>query len=228
MTSELILFDIDGTLIRGSGPYHRIGLINAIRKVTSRETSIEGIPFHGMLDGDIIQQMLERAGAGRKEIARAQSEIFRWAQESYPDVCPPLHHCVCPGVRATLRLIERQGIPMGLVSGNVSRVGWTKVARAGLRQAFRFGAFADMGKTRVELAGLAARTAIRAGLIHKNSRVTLIGDAPSDVQAAKANGFRSIAVATGMSTADALRALEPDLVLSDLSRAEDRMQLIEG
>jgi phosphoglycolate phosphatase-like HAD superfamily hydrolase len=44
----------------------------------------------------------------------------------------------------------------------------------------------------------------------------LIGDHPNDVRAAKANGIRVLAVATGLASIEELRSHEPDLALPDL------------
>src|ERR1017187_2890385 len=46
----LVLFDIDGTLVRRAGPHHRQALIDAVRRVTGLETTTDRIPVHGMLD----------------------------------------------------------------------------------------------------------------------------------------------------------------------------------
>jgi len=54
----LVLFDIDGTLLRRAGPHHRQALIEAVRRATGVETTIEGVPVSGMLDRDIVTQML--------------------------------------------------------------------------------------------------------------------------------------------------------------------------
>ena len=35
----LILFDIDGTLLRRSGPHHRDALVEAVRRVSGLETT---------------------------------------------------------------------------------------------------------------------------------------------------------------------------------------------
>jgi phosphoglycolate phosphatase-like HAD superfamily hydrolase len=40
------------------------------------------------------------------------------------------------------------------------------------------------------------------------------------VQAAKANGFQSVAVATGMSSVEELASVSPDLLLGDLTQAD--------
>jgi len=63
----VVLFDIDGTLLRRSGPHHREALVEAVRRVTGLDTSTDGIPVQGMLDRDILAQMLRAAGASRAQ-----------------------------------------------------------------------------------------------------------------------------------------------------------------
>jgi beta-phosphoglucomutase-like phosphatase (HAD superfamily) len=58
----LVLFDIDGTLIRRAGPHHREALVAAIRCTVGVETTTEGVPVAGMLDRDILATMMRRAG----------------------------------------------------------------------------------------------------------------------------------------------------------------------
>lgn len=211
-----VLFDIDGTLIRKAGPHHRDALIVAVRRVTGMETSLENIPVQGMLDPDIVHAMLREAGVTGREIRKAMPEILKRAQTIYLRTCPNLQSKVCPGVRPLLRRIQRRGIPIALVTGNLTRIAWRKMEHAGLREFFRFGAFAEMAKTRAELARMAIREARRKGLIDRSTQISLIGDHPNDIQAAKLNNVRSIAVSTGIATVEELQACSPDLLLADL------------
>jgi phosphoglycolate phosphatase-like HAD superfamily hydrolase len=73
-----------------------------------------------------------------------------------------------------------------------------------------------MAKTRAGLAKIAIREARRRGWIARGTPIALIGDAPADVLAAQANGIRSIAVATGLTGEEELRAHHPDVLLKDL------------
>ena len=66
----LVLFDIDGTLVRRAGPHHREALVEAVRKVTGLDTTTENIPVHGMLDSDILARMMRDAGAPEELILR--------------------------------------------------------------------------------------------------------------------------------------------------------------
>jgi phosphoglycolate phosphatase len=222
----LALFDIDGTLIRRAGPHHREALVEAIRCATGLATSTDGIPLFGMLDPDIIRQMLLRAGATPRSVRAALPEIMERAQGIYARTCPALERKTCPGVRRLLERFERQGIVMELVTGNLVRIGWKKVERAGLKRYFRFGAFAGMARDRAGLARIAIRHARAQGWIGRGAPVSLIGDAPADILAARASGARSIAVATGLVAREGLAVHSPDVLLDDLRGLSPEMLLL--
>ncbi|MFN0105279.1 MAG: HAD family hydrolase [Bryobacteraceae bacterium] len=212
----LLLFDIDGTLMRKSGPHHRQVLVDAVKLVTGLETTTEQIPVQGMLDRDILAWMLRDAGAAARLIKTAMPEIVQRAQALYAERCPDLRRKVCPGVRALLQKITRRQLKTGLVTGNLSAIGWTKVERAGIKRHFAFGAFAEQGKNRAALAARAIAYARRNKWITRQSRIVLFGDHENDILAAKANGIRSVAIATGLSQLSALAQLQPDFLLPDL------------
>jgi phosphoglycolate phosphatase-like HAD superfamily hydrolase len=124
-----------------------------------------------------------------------------------------------------LERLTRRGVLLGLVTGNLTRIGWRKLERAGLRGHFRFGAFGEMAKNRAGLAKIAIREARGRGWISDEAPVSLIGDAPADILAAQANGIRSIAVATGLTPAQELLSHHPDTLLKDLR--ELRLRMVE-
>ena len=132
------------------------------------------------------------------------------AEDYYLTACPDLRFAVCPGVPPLLERLQGEGVPMALVTGNFTRIGWHKLAQAGLGGYFAFGAFAEMAPTRAGLAAIAARE------LGSPERVYLVGDAPSDIEAARANGFVSVAVHTGISSREELAALNPDYLLPSL------------
>src|SRR5437016_7989119 len=101
-TNALILFDIDGTLIRRAGPHHRQALVDAIRGTTGVETTTEGVPVAGMLDHDIIRTMMLRAGMTAGQIRRGIPQMLRRAQFLDARSCPDLEKKVCPGGRQLL------------------------------------------------------------------------------------------------------------------------------
>lgn len=214
--SPLVLFDIDGTLLRRAGPAHRESLERAVWRVARVKTTTDGIPVAGMLDRDILRRMMAAAGMKPAEIRAAMPEVIETAMRIYPRRCPDLTTKVCPGVRGFLRGLDRRGAVCGLVTGNLSRIGWTKMRRAGIDSHFRFGAFAEHGRTRAELARIAIRHARKQGWIGHTSPVALVGDHPNDVAAAKANSILSVAVGTGVVSWEELTGSGPDLAVADL------------
>jgi phosphoglycolate phosphatase-like HAD superfamily hydrolase len=216
MPPAVVLFDIDGTLIRRAGPHHRRALEQAVREVAGVVSTTDGIPVQGMLDRDILGVMMARAGVDARDILRHMPALVVRAQEIYRPEAPDLHRNVCPGVRVALRRMVQARIPLGLVTGNLTAIGWRKMERAGLLRYFRFGAFAEQAETRAGLVEIALRSARRAGWVRSGTPVSLVGDHPNDVRAAKLNGIRSIAVASGLTRRRELAAHDPDVLLPDL------------
>jgi len=225
MYRALVLFDIDGTLVRRAGPHHRESLVYAVRRVTGLETTTQGIPVQGMLDPDILRVMMRVAGVRAGEVRAAMPELLRAAERYYLRVCPPLHGKHCPAVVPVLERLLRHGAQLALVTGNLTRIGWRKLERAGLRHYFAFGAFGEMARNREGLARLAIREARRRGWIAPDTPISLVGDAPQDILAARANGIRAISVKTGITPPAELEAQRPDILLGSLR--EFRLRMVE-
>lgn len=180
------------------------------------ETNTDGIPVHGMLDQDILTRMLQREGVKKRDIAAALPAIHDYAERYYVRNCPDIRSKTCPGVRSLLHRLTRKKANLALVTGNLTKIGWKKLERAGLKHYFHHGAFSEMASTRAGLAKIAIAEARKQGRIDRKAPIALIGDAPSDILAAKANGVRSISVATGISSRDELSIYQPDVLIDDL------------
>jgi len=223
-STALVLFDIDGTLMRGAGSHHKQALIEGIRRVTGVDTHLDGVPTSGTLDRDLITIMLRVAGYGERRIRASLRQIMSETQNCYVDRCQiDLSPFVCTGVREFISEVSERGAVLGLVTGNLSQIGWRKVELAGLRSYFSLGAFAEDGRTRARLARVARHRAVRARLVTKDCPVTLIGDHANDVEAAQTNGFQSVAVATGVMPLEELRTLRPDFLVRDLRELDPQI-----
>jgi len=220
---SLILFDIDGTLLRGAGPHHKDALVEGVRRVTGLSTTFEGIDTAGQLDRDLIVTLLRAGGVNEQEIPPVLAEILTACRQCYGANCAPdLSGFVCKGAREALIEFRARGAVLALVAGNLSEIGWRKMELAGLRHFFSLGTFSEDGATRAELARMAAFRAREQDLVSSDCRVSLIGDHAKDIQAARANGFQSVAVASGAMTAAALARFAPDILLNDLSELDFR------
>lgn len=224
VAESLVLFDIDGTLMRGAGQHHKQALIDGIRHVTGVETHLDGVPTSGMLDRDLIALMLRAAGASKNRIRSSLRQIMDECQQRYIANCQiDLCAFVCTGVPEFIAEVIRRGAVLGLVTGNLSQIGWKKVELAGLRDYFSVGAFAEDGRTRARLAKVAAARAVTQRLVKKKSRVTLIGDHWNDIEAAKANGFQSVGVATGLMPIEELGKPQPDFLVRNLTELDPQI-----
>jgi phosphoglycolate phosphatase-like HAD superfamily hydrolase len=133
---------------------------------------------------------------------------------------------VLPGVRELLdALAARDDVSMGLLTGNIAPAARIKLAYFGLWDYFAWGAFGDVHCDRNALFDLALEAARRHdGTKVERDRVFVIGDTPHDVACARGGGAVAIAVATGFSSADELRAAGADVVFDDLSDTASVMQ----
>ncbi len=193
---------------------HKDALVEGIQKVTGRSTKLEGLATAGALDRDLIAAMLRAAGESERRIRSVLTEVMRECEQSYVAKCAAdLSPFLCRDVHQTLEELKSRGAVLGLVTGNLSAIGWRKVELAGLRPYFSVGAFAEDGRTRARLAQVAAQRARRTGLVDHSSRISLIGDHANDVAAAKANGFQSIAVASGVLSREELAEAQPDILV---------------
>lgn len=203
--------------MRRTGPWHLKALVEGVRQITGSETTTEGIPVHGMLDPAILAIMLRRIECPEAQIAALIPRINMIAEEVYLATVPDLRDKTCPGVPELLAALAARGVPMVLVTGNLTRIGWRKLEQAGIHHHFRYGAFGEMAPTRGQLATLAIARARQEKLIGENCRISLIGDTPQDVQAARDNGIRAIGVRTGITPPGDLEHAAPDLLLDDLT-----------
>ncbi len=211
----LVLFDIDGTLLRRSGPAHRQALERAAGRVAGVAVSIDGIPVAGMLDRDILLEMLRRAGVGRSRARALLDEIGRAAQNIYARICPDLRRKVCPGVRPRCAAWSAGACRAAWSTGNLERIAWTKMRRAGLEGYFALGPF-PATRRRAPRSSAWPPRAPAAPAFCRGARVVYIGDHPNDVRAAREAGARIVAVGTGVVSGDALLGEKPDLYVPDL------------
>jgi phosphoglycolate phosphatase len=207
-SAECYLFDIDGTLLNSRDAIHYHAFHHAIRDLCGLDGRIDGVPVHGNTDPGILRAVLRRAGMEERKIAsslpriieRMCSEVERNRQELAPELCPAI-----PDLLAYLR---KRGKLLGAASGNLETVGWAKLEKAGLRQMFAFGAFSWPRETRGEI--FSHGVDLARGRLSPAAAVFVVGDTPSDIEAAHSIGIPVIALATGVYSFDELLACGPD------------------
>jgi phosphoglycolate phosphatase-like HAD superfamily hydrolase len=105
---------------------------------------------------------------------------------------------------------------IGLQTGNLEPAAWAKLRQGGLSEYFSFGGFGSDSPERDVLVQIAIARGRSLTDIDGNA-VFVVGDAPGDILAGRHNRARTVAVGTGLTGLEALRPLQPDYLLPDLS-----------
>ena len=220
MTRGLVLFDIDGTLLRAGDREHARAFVEALTEIFGRPIALDGVPLAGMLDSEIARLALERAGVAADEVEARLPLVMHEMGARYVNrvaVGDRTSWVLAGAVESALALADA-GFALGVLTGNARMVARAKLAAAGLDALFPVGAYGDQARTRGELVRLACDEAKRVyQMTFSSDRVVLIGDTPRDIAAARAAGSKVLAVATGRYTVRELDEAGADAVLPDLS-----------
>ncbi|MGD9689363.1 MAG: HAD family hydrolase [Phycisphaerales bacterium] len=223
MSAELVLFDIDGTILRSEGA-GIAAMVDAGRSLFGPRLSAEGIPIAGRLDPLIMAEILARAGV---EVTREHLGAFRAAYTRELERRLGLAETrvrIMPGVHALIAaLADHAPASLGLLTGNFEETGCMKLRAGGVDPApFIFNAWGDDSPssppTRNDLPRMSMnRYQDARGRSLDPARVVVIGDTPHDVACARAHGCRSLGVGTGAFAPEALAAAGATLAVPDLS-----------
>lgn len=216
---RLLLFDVDGTLVDVGGA-GRAALRGALEEVFGEAGPLERVDFHGRTDPSIVREVLRALGREDPWIDGRLADVWSpyLARLEEELVARDGRVRTCAGVPELLaELARREGVTLGLVTGNVEGGARRKLAAAGVDAPFSVGAFGSDAEARDDLPPVALRRAERLGLRFRAREVWVLGDTPDDVRCGRASGLRTLAVATGRHGVDELAAHGPDRVLGDLS-----------
>lgn len=211
-SADAYLFDIDGTLLNTRDAIHYFAFRNALKEIYGLDATIDGVPVHGNTDIGILRAVCRLQGITDADFDRQLPRINQMMSEEVVQRQSEIRADLCPSIVALLQRLHDSGKLIGVVTGNFEAIGWAKLSATGLRKFFHFGSFSDQTERRTEI--------FRNGLAEVRRRIGsraisyVIGDTPSDIEAAKEVGVPIIAVATGIFNREALQALGPDVCLS--------------
>ncbi len=210
---QLILFDIDGTLIQISG-LGRAMLGHALAVVYGTSGPIERYAFAGKTDRRMARELAASGGVSAEAFLDGLPALYREMAAEGERLFLPGTLAPCPGVVPLLaELAGRSDVTLGLLTGNIQATARLKLRAAGIDPAlFVAGAYGADSDDRNDLLPIALRRA-GAPTGHRFDRhnTTVIGDTVADIACAQAGGARSVAVGTGSGSAGALQACQPDI-----------------
>ena len=220
MTTRLVLFDIDGTLLWTDGAGRR-AIHRALIEVFGA-TGPADHRFDGKTDPQIVRELMRDVGHDDAHIdARLQGLFIRYVQCLREELRDPAHPSKpLPGVTDLLDALSRRSdVTLGLLTGNLVDGARAKLEAVGIDpDIFVVGAYGSDHELRPELPAIAQRRArARLGVDIAGSDIVVIGDTPADLQCGRDIGVRAIGVATGRYTTDDLAAQGAVAVFADLS-----------
>ena len=216
MRTTVVLWDIDGTLIR-SGGAGKTAMESALRSAFGVRDIYDTVAYSGRTDVAIARDLL----AAHDRPTTEDSQLL--LRETYLRELP-VHLAastgeVLPGIPELLnRLHGRSDVVQGLLTGNVRDGARIKLGHFGLWDYFAIGGFGDRYTDRADV----AREALASAEAHSGKKldpgdIWVVGDTPHDVSCGRAIGANVLAVATGWHSLAELEACGADATLADLS-----------
>ena len=216
---KVLLFDIDGTLIRAGGA-GRLALNAACEALYGKKEACSELTLAGHTDLWNFRQAFIHAKGRRPSAA----ELDR-LHEKYLELLPSFVKAAIKkktyelpsGIKPLVRRLSKdKRVLLGLGTGNMERGARIKLEPSGFNAYFLFGGYGSDAFHRPTLLKKAVRRAeTLAEKRFDGHDVFVIGDTPLDVAAGKKAGFKTIAVATGYADWDALVASKPDHLARD-------------
>jgi phosphoglycolate phosphatase len=225
---KLLLFDIDGTLIRSNGA-GRLTLAYALEKLFGTVGPLENYNMSGKTDPRIITDLLTAVGVSPKEIKNQLPAIYELMAEHGQKIFQDKEIMACVGVPELLaQLTQREDVLLGLLTGNSQLTAPLKLTAAGIDPLqFRVGAYGSDAMDRNELPSIGmSRASQLTGELFNGNNTVIIGDTPADILCARAGKATAVAVASGWHAAATLADYRPDHLFENLGETEAVLQAL--
>src|SRR5579864_4698158 len=220
---SIVLWDIDGTLVRGKGGRVSVNAFTrALRQVSHLQEQLT-YPENaaGMTDRGIALQALAAASVDETQAQAILNELsVAYLVEMEADKHKLLADLlVLPGVPQALQALHSRGVTQSLLTGNLKPIAELKLGLVDLAEYldFEIGAFgSDHHDRNCLVPYVRERVAQKFGQAPRPGEIVVVGDTPRDIACARAGDARVIAVCTGNSSREELLEHKPDALLEDL------------
>lgn len=225
---RLILFDIDGTLMRTQNGY--LPFNEAIATTFGFAGDIRTVVPDGNTDPLIVRDIFAKACV-TIEIADADWRRFMLSLcERYSDHVRRGTATIraLPGATELVQALsaDAEFVP-SVVTGNFEATADVKLQAAGLAPYLRRGAYASDSAHRPDLPAIAKkRWEEHVGRKLRSEQCIVVGDTPKDLAAARANQMKCVLVGTGRFPVEELKYFRPDACLPDLRETQEILELL--
>lgn len=221
---KLLIWDIDGTLINGSGTGKK-AMNTAFSLLYGIEGGLDAIDLAGRLDSSILLEAYKIHGLPEQNISRFYDEYCIYLKEYIENLGFSI---VLPGVVRLLEVtLKKEGCYNALGTGNIERGARIKLSFDDLNKFFPVGGFGDEAKERFQVIENAISNS--CDYYNKNfekQNIYVIGDTPKDIECAVLLGTKSIGVATGRYTQNELIEAGSYKVLENLENPDSFFEIL--
>ena len=207
---RLVLFDIDGTILTDRGA-SRSAFSDALAAVYDFRGDLGRYDFSGRTDPQIAHMILRDAGLSSTDVDARLPRLWSAYIAGLTHNIANGRVQVMEGIRELLAALQAHtDVVLGLLTGNIESGARLKLGGADLNDYFPFGAFGSDSPDRTELPPIAIRRASdHAGREFRGRDVVIIGDSIYDIRCGVPYDATTIAVASGKTPAETLRAENP-------------------
>lgn len=233
---KLLLFDIDGTLIR-SNRAGRLAMQAALEEMFGTSGPLETYSMGGKTDARIITDLLTVIGIPPAKIEAQLPAVYDCMAEKAVEIYPDKGIAMCAGIPELLNALQaRENVILGLLTGNARSTASLKLLAADVDvKQFRVGAYGSEAADRNMLPAIAMK---RANLLLVNNplaeeqitgdNTVIIGDTPADILCARAGKATAVAVATGWHATQTLAKYSPDFLFDNLTDTNNVLSALLG
>ncbi|HIG84107.1 MAG TPA: HAD family hydrolase [Verrucomicrobia bacterium] len=231
---QVILFDIDGTLLSTGGAGMKAFYSAIENNYPSQLKKCGGsltLDMAGSTDYGLVIEIFEALGIEDSATERESffAQYLHCLEHNLSD--PSYIGSLMPGITELLGRLSYEAnngkLILGLLTGNIAAGAALKLKKHRVDKYFCFGAYGDDHHDRNELGPIALK---RGGSYHElelaRAPVTVIGDTPKDIYCARAMAAQAVAVSSGSISHQELANYDPDVLFKDFTDYEDAYRRI--
>jgi phosphoglycolate phosphatase len=229
VASRLVLWDIDGTLVRAGESGALVFDLALERAVGARP--VQRVLMSGKTDPQIAREYLALM---ELEADDHLPQVLKHLEDELAAAAEIIRRdgSACPGAEEALRALSSvSGVHQSVLTGNLAPNAVVKLSAFGLEHYLDLecGAYGSDEEDRRLLVPIAlARQSELRGRTFRAEETWIVGDSPRDLECARAGGAHCLLVGTGRFAVDELASLGADAVFADLRDTAALVALIAG